>query len=362
MQIFANYKTALIGFAVIAGGLIPVAAQAQEEKLTREPVFRQAKLAGQFFEQRLAEHELADRPIQPAQATPAQLGDSRNVTAFPVAASPGESIEKRVPGIMAGNVGALPPSDATLGQSAPEPKHPLDTAITVAEEGLAHIQANVSDYTALMVKRERVNGNLGDVEYIRIKVRNGRETEQGPVPFSIYMSFLKPRAVKGREVIWVKGKNDNKLSAHETGMVGFKTFHLDPDGFLAMRGNRYPIYEAGIENLVIRLIEKATRDRSAGDCEVQYIEGAKINNRTCKMIQVVHNERRAPYEFHKAQVFIDDEMNIPVRYASYDWPSTPGGKPVLMEEYTYINVDLNVGLTDLDFDITNPEYSYRESK
>ena len=80
------------------------------------------------------------------------------------------------------------------------------------------------------------------------------------------------------------------------------------------------------------------------------------------MIQVVHNERRAPYEFHKAQVFIDDEMNIPVRYASYDWPSTPGGKPVLMEEYTYINVDLNVGLTDLDFDITNPEYSYRESK
>ena len=99
---------------------------------------------------------------------------------------------------------------------------------------------------------------------------------------------------------------------------------------LAMRGNRYPIYEAGIENLVVRLIEKATRDRAAGDCEVQYFMGAKINKRSCSMIEVVHNERRSPYEFHKAQVFIDDELNIPIRYVSYDWPSSPGGKPILM--------------------------------
>ena len=80
------------------------------------------------------------------------------------------------------------------------------------------------------------------------------------------------------------------------------------------------------------------------------------------MIEVVHDERRTPFEFHKAQVFIDDELNIPVRYVAYDWPSTPGGKPILMEEYTYVDVVLNVGLTDRDFDITNPEYSYRESR
>ena len=268
---------------------------------------------------------------------------------------------QRVPALGASAVLNSTEPNSVVGE-ATQPPHPLDKAVSIAEAGLENIQANVFDYTALMVKRERVKGTLGDVEYMRIKVRNERQTENGFVPFAIYMSFLKPKAVKGREVIWVRGQNENKLSAHETGMIGFKTFHLDPDGMLAMRGNRYPIYEAGIENLVVRLIEKATRDRAAGDCQVQYLEGAKINNRSCSMIEVVHNERRAPYEFHKAQVFIDDEMNLPVRYASYDWPSTPGGKPILMEEYTYVDIVTNVGLTDRDFDIRNPEYNYKESR
>ncbi len=36
----------------------------------------------------------------------------------------------------------------------------------------------------------------------------------------------------------------------------------------------------------------------------------------------------------------------------------PGGQPQLLEEYTYLNVKLNVGLTDADFDDKNPEYNF----
>jgi len=43
---------------------------------------------------------------------------------------------------------------------------------------------------------------------------------------------------------------------------------------------------------------------------------------------------------------------------AYDWPTTPGGEAPLIEEYTYYNVKLNVGLTDLDFDKTNPAYNF----
>ena len=57
-----------------------------------------------------------------------------------------------------------------------------------------------------------------------LKIRCGRDTDQGHQPFSVYMKFLKPRAVAGREVIWVKGQNDNKLIAHEGGLLGVKTF------------------------------------------------------------------------------------------------------------------------------------------
>ena len=373
-QNFSSFYRVVVGtLTLIVAGASPVILQGQEEKLTREPVFRQPKLPFERFKEKLIEHEQSDAenqtspPVAQVALQPSLPSSPPNfvrpglVNTAPVATSdPSDerNVERQpIPGLRPPTPG---PSN-TLNSSA-QPRHPLDDAISKAEEGLANIRANVTDYTALMVKRERVNGTLGDVEYMRIKVRNERQTENGLVPLSIYMNFVKPKAVKGREVIWVRGQNENKLSAHETGMIGFKTFHLDPDGMLAMRGNRYPIYEAGIENLVVRLIEKATRDRAAGDCEVQYFMGAKINKRSCSMIEVVHNERRSPYEFHKAQVFIDDELNIPIRYVSYDWPSSPGGKPILMEEYTYVDVDLNVGLTDRDFDITNPEYNYRESR
>lgn len=49
---------------------------------------------------------------------------------------------------------------------------------------------------------------------------------------------------------------------------------------------------------------------------------------------------------------------MPVRYAAYSWPSRPGGGPELIEEYTYLNLKLNPGLTDQDFDYHNPEYNF----
>ena len=125
-----------------------------------------------------------------------------------------------------------------------------------------------------------------------------------------------------------------------------------------MKENRYPIYDAGLENLIVKLIEKAERDRAAGDCQVEYRSGAEINSRPCTVIELCHDERKAPYEFHKAQVFIDEELQLPIRYAAYDWPDTPGDKPKLIEEYTYVNLKLNVGLTDADFSADNPAYDY----
>ena len=236
--------------------------------------------------------------------------------------------------------------------------HPLDRAIQMAHSGLDHIQRDIYDYSAIMVKRERVDNTLGDPEYMRIKIRNGRRVNNQEIPFSVYMKFLKPKEVAGREVIWVKGENEGKLIAHEAGILGIKRFHLDPDGWVAMKGNRYPIYEAGIENLVVKLIEKAERDRKMGMCQVNYVDGAKINGRDCTLIEVTHPVRKAPLDFHKAKVYIDKEYNIPIRYAAYDWPTTEGGKPQLIEEYTYIKVQLNVGLQNEDFNPDNPAYQY----
>ncbi len=60
-----------------------------------------------------------------------------------------------------------------------------------------------------------------------------------------------------------------------------------------------------------------------------------------------------------ARIFVDDQLNVPVRYEAYEWPRQPGGKPELIEEYTYLNLKLNNGFTDADFDTHNKDYHFR---
>jgi hypothetical protein len=241
--------------------------------------------------------------------------------------------------------------------------HRLDPALAVARDGLTSIRATINDYTATLVKRERIDGELLDYEYMAVKVRNHKEVDgKIATPFSVYMNFLKPAGVKGREVIYVEGRNENKLVAHEGGLSGrlLPTVWLAPTGVLAMRGQKYPITDMGIENLVLKLIERGDRDRAAGNktVEVSFHQDAKINGRQCTLLQVKNHEPSPNLDFHLAQIFIDDELNVPVRYVAYDFPPKEGEPMPVIEEYTYLNIKLNVGLTDKDFDHENKEYKF----
>ena len=233
-----------------------------------------------------------------------------------------------------------------------EAKHPLQPAVKWAREGLATVE-KIKDYSATMVKRERFNGKVGDYEQMFIKMRQK--------PFSVYIFFLVPSALKGQEVIYVTGRNNGNMWAHTVGVQDklLGTLSLKPDGPIAMNGQRYPLTEMGLKNMIDRLIEVADYDMQFGECDVKFIKGAKINNRSCTCIQVIHPEPRKELLFHLARIFVDDELNVPVRYEAHDWPSEKGGAPELIEEYTYLNLKINNGFTDLDFDIKNPDYKFR---
>jgi hypothetical protein len=237
--------------------------------------------------------------------------------------------------------------------------HPLDPALKIAEERLRFLQDHVRDYTCTIVKRERVKDVLGDYQYMFAKIRHRNEMDGKVVtPFSVYLRFVKPESIAGREVIWVEGKNNGSMIVHETGLLNVKRLSLDPNGILAMMGQRYPVSKIGILNLVDELIQKGKRDRKHSECEVQFFKNAQINKRPCTMIQVVHPVKRDYFDFHKVQIFIDVKLNVPVRYAAWLWPEEPGAEAPLLEEYTYLDVELNPGLTDKDFDPDNPEYQY----
>jgi hypothetical protein len=242
-------------------------------------------------------------------------------------------------GLPQGNVNA---GDAAAANAA---SHPLQPALEIAQKGLAGIRANIKDYSCTVVKRERIDGKLGEHEYMFAKIRQQ--------PFSVYLYFLGPDSVKGQEVIYNMLAHAGSGVRAMMGMVSLK-----PQSMLAMQGNRYPITELGVENLTRRLVEVAEHDKQFGECDVNFYPNAKVNGRICTCIQVTHPVPRRNFRFHLARVFIDDELTIPIRYEAYDWPQEQGGQPLLMEEYTYMNVKTNNGFTDADFDPKNTAYKF----
>jgi outer membrane lipoprotein-sorting protein len=138
------------------------------------------------------------------------------------------------------------------------------------------------------------------------------------------------------------------------------THRLEPDGYLAMAGQKYPLTDIGLENLLLKLIEKGERDRQQGPCSVKLEGGAKVGGRECSILEVTHAEKKPHYDFHKAQIFMDNEWKIPVRYAAFNWPTSQDSEPEVIEEYTYQNVKINVGLTDKDFDFANADYNFHK--
>ncbi|MEN6457438.1 MAG: DUF1571 domain-containing protein [Thermoguttaceae bacterium] len=231
-------------------------------------------------------------------------------------------------------------------------EHPLMPALRWAYSGLKDVEM-IRDYSATIAKRERIGGKVRDYEYMFVKLRQH--------PFSVYMCFLGPAELKGQEVIFIDGQNNGNMWAHGAGIKNtmFGTLSLKPDGPIAMKNQRYPLTELGILNLTRRLAEVAEKDIKYGECEVKFYPGAKINGRVCTCIEVIHPVPRRNFLFHMAQIFVDKELNLPIRYASYDWPREKGGKPELLEEYTYLNLKLNNGFTDADFDTRNPSYKFR---
>ncbi len=242
--------------------------------------------------------------------------------------------------------------DKSDAVAAPPGKHPLDPAIDLAKKIKKNIDDNVKDYTCILMRQERFGGKLGAQQVMETKVRHE--------PFSAYLKFLKPAAFADREVIYIAGANNGNLLAREGSGLKRKlgVLPLKPNGPLAMDENRYPITNIGIQFLAKRLIEVATQDRKYGEAEVHFFNKAKVGDRVCTLVEVVHPAARRNFLYHKARIFIDDELQVPIRYEAYLWPEKPGAEPPLDESYTYVNLKLNVGLTDADFDIKNAKYGF----
>jgi hypothetical protein len=216
--------------------------------------------------------------------------------------------------------------------------------LRLAQGALVDMDQRVKDYSATFTKVERIDGKLGDPQKISLRVRHQ--------PFSVYMKFITP--TPGQEVLYVADQNDGKLVALGAGWKRrFGKVNLPVDGMMAMQGQRYPITKAGIRNLTGELVQIAEQDVKYAECDVEY-GAAKIDGRPVTMIRAIHPVPRKNFRFHKAEIFIDNELRMPVAYQAFSWPAAEGGEPILEEKYIYTDLVLNNGFTDADFSADNP--------
>lgn len=209
----------------------------------------------------------------------------------------------------------------------------------------------IQDYTCVLVKQERIDGELLPREYVQMKAR--------PRPFSVYFKWLKP--YEGREAIYVTGQNGGKIMVHSTGVekVVGGTVALDPRGDMAMENSRHDVTEAGIGNLIEQLVTRWEAEKKLGQTEAVVKDNAKVDTRVCWCVKTTHPHDPRRYTYHRSRVFFDKEHGLPIRFEGYDWPrrgSAPDGD--LVEEYTYRDLKFNVSLSAADFNPDNAKYNF----
>ena len=209
---------------------------------------------------------------------------------------------------------------------------------------------NIRDYTCTFSKRERIKGRLTPLHVLMMKVRTQ--------PRSIYLKFRQPSP--GREAIYIVGRNNGKVLAHDVGLNKLLagTLRLEPTGGRAMEDCRHPISEAGIGPLLDTLQTRWSSELDPSESVVVFRDDQTVGTRRCTMIETTHPHQQPEFMFYRVRLFIDDELGLPIHFEAYDWPSSPQAPAEMVEEYTYSDLRLNVGLSDLDFDVSNGNYAF----
>ena len=248
------------------------------------------------------------------------------------------------------------PSSLALGMptdTASAPDKPAETSIERAIRTIAACQARydrVEDYTCTFFKRERIAGRMTALHVMDMKVRTK--------PQSIYFKFQQP--AQGREAIYIAGRHSGKVLAHDVGLNKLiaGTLQLEPTSSRAMEDCRHPITEAGIGPLLDTLAKRWAVELNSDESVITFNEDMLVGEQRCTMIESTHPLRRPHFLHHKVRVYIDQETGLPIRFEAYDWPKHHRAQAELSEEYSYMQLKLNVGLRDIDFDVTNSQYSF----
>lgn len=262
--------------------------------------------------------------------------------------------------------GALPASMETRDHSAAKPQSQDDAAIlrgiwavkmasALLEKGCENF-AKIPDYTANMLKQERIGGALGICQVIDVKIRHE--------PFSVYMKWNE--GDRGRQLIYVHGQNDGNMLVQPGGIRGRLTgvLSLEPTGSLAMSDSRYSITNAGLLELARTVLSYQKRDLQRGTgFTCQLFDHQQFEGRECYLYLIEYESAEFNETYRKSMIYVDKELSLPICVKNYTWGRDVDPEKMdeetLIEFYAYTDLKFGQQLSAADFDKHNSDYRMR---
>jgi outer membrane lipoprotein-sorting protein len=263
-----------------------------------------------------------------------------------------------------------------------------DAAIPTAEDLFKKAEESVKqyqDYAGTFTKNELFGKEL-QKHVIQFKFA---------APFKVYGKYTE--ALAGRELMFVRGWNDNEVKAHK-GSFPDLTVNLNPEGGMAMEGNHHAITDFGLENMIRISAKNTLRALQKGEGSVKVSDGGTLNGQAVWKVEasypkggynvtakddetLFHIARRTGQDMYVIKhynpkyedpddVSEGDQVFIPNYYAGkseyyfakdnfmlikvVSWDHN--GR--LYETYEFTNLKFNVGLTSQDFNPDNKSYNF----
>ena len=193
---------------------------------------------------------------------------------------------------------------------------------------MASAYEGITDYTAVFLKRERIDGVLPELEKIELRFQE---------PFKIYMAWQRP--YKGRVAVFVKGENDDKVLISPDGMFSFMRLALEPTSPRITRDSRHSILEAGLSNMIQHIMHEYRRGRAQQQLDLRLRGHDHVDGRPAYHLELVYPATRAVgYYAYRGEIWVDKEFYLPTKVLIYDWDNQ------LCEQYEYHRLRLNPGL------------------
>ena len=242
----------------------------------------------------------------------------------------------------AGAATAANPVPAARSEFPPWPEHPLmgrpaKEILLKTLEAADRAFRRIASCTMTFRKQERINGKLLPEQTYFLKVRHD--------PFAIYMKCLKP--VNGRELIYAEGQNDNQVIAHSTGLSRLLVprLKIPTNHALIMAESRHPMNEAGLGNLIRKMIHYREMDLADPDSVTILDRTTSSDGKAWLRSTHLHPVYRPERPLGETEVLYDPRTRLPLRFIGYDRPGPGQTEKTLGERYSYDDLVLGADLS-----------------